>query len=70
MNEYNFDLTVKFDGAKMTDEQLNVVAEIIAVAIAREANNYGLAPEDSDSNTKQIRIQNSLNGFIYTENLT
>ena len=60
--EVTFDLTLKFSDKIVSDDDIEIIANNIATAIWREANNYGIAPEDSDVCLENLTVNNPLSG--------
>ena len=60
--EVTFDLTIRFSEKVVTDDDFKEIAENICTAIVREAENYGIAPEESDVFVEFVDANHPLSG--------
>lgn len=61
--EVTFDLTVRFSEKITSDDDFKQISENICKAIVREAENYGISPENSDTYVEWISINHTLSGI-------
>lgn len=60
--EVTFDLTVRFSEKITSDDDFKEISENICKAILREAENYGIAPENTDTYVEWVGVGHSLSG--------
>ena len=60
--EVTFDLTVRFSEKITSDDDFKEISENICKAIVREAENYGISPEQSDVYVEWVNVKHALSG--------
>ena len=63
MKKITFTLTLEFEDKISSDEEIKEVAENIARAIRSDANTCGIAPEESETFTKDITVSSDVLGI-------
>jgi len=58
--EVTFDLTVRFSEKITSDDDFKEISENISKAILREAENYGIAPEQTDVFVEWVNVNHAL----------
>ena len=58
-NTLIFTVAVSFEDKITDDNEIKEVAENIARAIERETNGIGIAPENSETFTREVEVSNS-----------
>jgi hypothetical protein len=61
--EITFDLTVRFSEKITTDDDFKEISENICKAIIREAENYGISPENTDMFVEWVKVNHPLSGI-------
>lgn len=61
--ELTFDLTVRFSEKITSDDDFKEISTNICKAIVREAENYGISPDDSDVYVEWVGISHPLSGI-------
>ena len=54
--EVSFELTVRFSDKIQSDDDFKEISENICNAIVREAQNYGISPDDSDVYVEVVTV--------------
>ena len=60
--EVTFDLTVRFSEKITSDDDFKKISENICAAIVREAENYGISPDESDVYVEWVGASHSFSG--------
>lgn len=58
--EITFDLTLRFSEKIVSNDDFKKISENICKAILREAENYGISPEDSDMYVEWVGVSHPL----------
>ena len=58
--EVTFELTIRFSEKVTSDDDFKQISENICKAILREAENYGISPEDSDMYVEWVGVSHPL----------
>jgi hypothetical protein len=61
--EINYDLTIRFSDKITSDDDFKEISENICKAIVREAENYGISPEDSDVFIEWVKVTHPMSGI-------
>jgi len=67
--ELNFDVTLRFSDKVYSDDEYKEIAENIGTAIVREAENYGIAPEDAEIYIEWVKVKHPLSGVEFFKSL-
>ena len=68
MKKITFVVSIDFEDKIYSDDDIQEIANNVANGLIRQANNEGLAPEESDTFTNAITISNG--GVILVEKKT
>ena len=69
MKILTFTLSITFSDKIQNDDEILEVANNVATALVRQAENGLIAPESSDGYTKSVRIEERFSGIVVDRNL-
>lgn len=68
--EVTFNLTIRFSEKITSDDDFKKISENICTAIVREAENYGISPDESDVYVEWVGASHPLSGTRTLKRLT